>query len=153
MAFGPIDLRLIKFPENRFSGEIARVLNEFIEAGTIRLYDFVFVRKDEDGGLTVLEIDDLDAAAAVFDPVVADISELLTEDARRLASTLENHSSAGLLLSENTWAPRFVDAVAKAGGEALPARCHRRGGSSRGATIGIELGQAQPFAIGDRRLP
>jgi hypothetical protein len=121
MSFGPIELLLIKFPGNRFSGEIAQALTELIETGTIRLIDILFVRKDEYGGLTVLEINDLDDDDyTVFDPIVADISGLLSEeDARHLSDTLELNSSAGLMVFENVWATRFVDAVANAGGEVI----------------------------------
>jgi hypothetical protein len=121
MSFGPIELLMIKFPGNRFSGEIARELGELVEAGTIRLIDILFVRKDEFGGLTVLEINDLDDDDyTVFDPIVADISGLLSEDdIRHLSNALETDSSAGLMVFENAWATHFVDAVANAGGEVI----------------------------------
>ena len=121
MSFGPIELLMIKFPGNRFSGEIARELGQLVEAGTIRLIDILFVRKDEFGGLTVLEINDLDDDDyTVFDPIVADISGLLSEDdIRHLSNALETDSSAGLMVFENAWATRFVDAVANAGGEVV----------------------------------
>jgi hypothetical protein len=91
------------------------------ETGTIRLIDILFVRKDEYGGLTVLEINDLDDDDyTVFDPIVADISGLLSEeDARHFSDTLERNSSAGLMVFENVWATRFVNAVANAGGEVV----------------------------------
>ena len=118
MSFGPIELLMIKFPGNRFSGQIAPALTELVETGTIRVIDILFVRKDEEGGLTVLEINDLDDDEyAVFDPIVADITGLLSEDdIRHLSGALEPNSSAGLMVFENTWAARFVDAVANAGG-------------------------------------
>jgi hypothetical protein len=121
MSFGPIELLMIKFPGNRFSGAIARELGELVEAGTIRLIDILFVRKDEYGGLTVLEINDLDDDDyIVFDPIVADITGLLsTDDVRHLSNALGTDSSAGLMVFENTWATRFVDAVANAGGEVV----------------------------------
>jgi hypothetical protein len=121
MSFGPIELLMVKFPSNRFTGEIARELTALVETGTIRLIDILFVRKDEYGGLTVLEINDLDDDDyTVFDPIVADISGLLSEDdIRQLSSTLANDSSAGLMVFENAWAKKFVDAVANAGGEVV----------------------------------
>ena len=121
MSSGPVELLMIKFPGNRFSGEIASALTELVESGTIGLIDILFVRKDEYGGLTVLEINDLDDDDyTVFDPIVADISGLLTEeDARHLSDALDIDSSAGLMVFENTWATRFVEAVANAGGEVV----------------------------------
>ena len=100
MSSGPVELLMIKFPGNRFSGEIASALTELVESGTIGLIDILFVRKDEYGGLAVLEINDLDDDDyTVFDPIVADISGLLTEeDARHLSDALEIDSSAGLMV-------------------------------------------------------
>jgi hypothetical protein len=121
MTFGPIELVLIKFPHNRFTGEIARELRRLVESGTIRVVDILFVRKDEFGGLTVLEINDLDDPDyAIFDPIVSDVSGLLSqEDIQYLSGALENDTSAGLMVFENSWATRFVDAVANVGGEVV----------------------------------
>jgi uncharacterized membrane protein len=121
MSLGPIELVLIKFPRNRFTGEIARELKNLVESGTIRVIDILFVRKDEYGGVTVLEINDLDDPEySVFDPIVSDISGLLSQDdIRHLSNALENDSSAGLMVFENTWATRFVDAVANVGGQVV----------------------------------
>lgn len=121
MSFGPIELVMIQFPENRFTGRIAREITRLVETGTIRVIDILFVRKDEYGGLTVLEINDLDDTDyAIFDPIVSDVTGLLSkDDARELSSALENNSSAGLMIFENTWASRFVEAVSDIGGEVV----------------------------------
>ena len=121
MSLGPIELVLIKFPRNQFTGAVARELRRLVESGTIRVIDILFVRKDASGELTVLEINDLDDPDyALFDPIVADVSGLLSqEDIEYLSAALENDSSAGLMVFENTWATRFVDAVAKLNGEVL----------------------------------
>jgi hypothetical protein len=77
------------------------------------------VVKDQDGEMTVLEINDLDDDDfSRFDPVVADLTGMLThDDARKLSGALENNSSAGIMLFENTWATRFRDALLNAKGE------------------------------------
>ncbi len=121
MSIGPIELVLIKFPQNQFTGEVSRELKKLVESGTIRVIDIMFVRKDESGALSVLEINDLDEPDyALFDPIVAEVSGLLSEDdIRYLSAALENDSSAGLMVFENTWATSFVDAVEKLGGEVV----------------------------------
>jgi hypothetical protein len=60
MSLGPIELLVVKFPGNRFTGEIAPALKDLVEGGLIRVIDILFVVKDEAGELTVLEINDLD---------------------------------------------------------------------------------------------
>ena len=117
-SFGPIELLVLRFPGNNFRGEIAPALADLVDAGIIRIIDIVFLIK-EGGELRVLEINDLDEDAyAVWDPIVADITGLLSdEDVQHLAGTIEDNSSAGIMLFENTWATRFVDAVLRANGE------------------------------------
>ncbi len=121
MAIGPIELLVVKFPGNQFTGEIAPALRELVESGTIRIIDLIFAIKDEAGTLAVLELNALgDETLAVFEPEPSELSGSLTEDdARSLTGGLENNSSAAILLFENTWATKFVDAMRNANGELI----------------------------------
>ena len=117
-SFGPIELLVLRFPGNNFRGEIAPELANLVDAGIIRVIDIVFLIK-ESGEVRVLEINDLDEDTyAVWDPIVADITSLLSDDdVQHLAGAIEDNSSAAIMLFENTWATRFVDAVLRANGE------------------------------------
>jgi hypothetical protein len=119
MAIGPVELLVIKFPGNQFRGEIVPALRELVEQGTIRVIDILFAIKDGDGEVAMVEINDLDDDDfAQFDPIVEDITGLLTkEDIEQLSAALERNSSAAVMLFENTWATRFRDAVVAANGE------------------------------------
>src|SRR5262245_27688710 len=119
MSYGPIEVLVVKFPGNQFTGEIAPALQELVDSGTIRVIDLLFAIKDSDGVIDVLEMDGLgEAAFATFDPLVAEMAGLLSEeDARFFANALEPNSSVALLLFENTWAARFAQAVRNAKGE------------------------------------
>lgn len=121
MPLGPIELLVIKFPGNQFTGEIIPALTELVESGTVRIVDLLLLVKNDAGEVTLLEFGDL--APDVFgqwDPLVADTTPLLNEDdAYQLAASLENNSSAGVMLFENTWAARFADAVRNARGEVV----------------------------------
>jgi hypothetical protein len=119
MALGPIELLVVKFPGNQFTGEILPALKELVDNEIIRVIDILFVVKDPAGAVTVLEINDLDDDDfSRFDPVVADLTGLLTpEDARQLSGGLEANSAAGIMLFENSWATRFRDALVHANGE------------------------------------
>ena len=119
MSLGPIELLVIKFPGNKFTGEVAPALKDLVEGGLIRVIDILFVHKDEGGEMTVLEINDLDDDDfSRFDPVVADITGMLTvDDARQLAAGLEDNSSGAVMLFENAWATRFRDALVNANGQ------------------------------------
>jgi len=121
MSFGPIELLMLRFPGNRFTGKVAPALTDLIDSDTIRVIDILFASKDKDGTLAVFEINDLDDEVyELYDPLVGDVSGLLSaDDLQHLASDMENNSSAALMLFENTWAIRFVEAVADAGGEVM----------------------------------
>jgi len=119
MAIGPIELLVVKFPGNQFKGEIAPALQELVETRTIRVIDLIFAMKDEEGTLAILELNALgDETLAVFEPEPSELSGSLTEDdARSLSGGLENNSSVAILLFENTWATKFVEAIRNANGE------------------------------------
>jgi hypothetical protein len=121
MTYGPIEFVVLKFPGNQFSGEIVPALQELVDTGTVRIIDLLFVIKDSDGAVGVLEIDGLgDAIAAVIEPIARHDDELLSQaDGEHFGELLEPNSSAALLLFENAWASRFVQAVLNANGEVL----------------------------------
>jgi hypothetical protein len=121
MPYGPIEMLVVKFPGNQFTGEIAPALADLVENGIIRVIDLLFVAKGDNGTVDVVEIADLgDDVYGEYEAVISDVNGMLNEeDAQHFAGLLEPNSSAGLLLFENTWATRFADAVANAKGEVL----------------------------------
>jgi hypothetical protein len=121
MPYGPIELLVLEFPGNEFSGEITPALAELVDSGTIRIIDILFVQKDADGNVIESELSDLtESDFAVFDPVIDELAGLLThEDALYLTSALAPNSSAGIMLFENVWARRFTDAVVQANGRLI----------------------------------
>jgi len=119
MSIGPVELLVVKFPGNQFTGEVGPALKELVDTGMIRIIDLLFAITDEQGNIAVVELSDLEGAEfGEFDPIVTDQTDLLThDDARSLAAGLGPDSSGAILLFENTWATRFRDAVLDAGGE------------------------------------
>lgn len=121
MSYGPIELLVVEFPGNQFTGEIAPALTELVEGGMIRIIDILFVQKDAKGVVTETELTDLfEDVFAAFDPVVDELAGLIThDDALQLSTSLPPNSSAGIMLFENAWAKRFADAVANANGHVV----------------------------------
>jgi uncharacterized membrane protein len=121
MSLGPVEMLVVKFPGNKFTGEIAPALSELVDNGLIRVIDLLLVAKGQDGTVVIDEIANLgDDEYAQLEAVVSDVNGMLSdEDALRFGALLEPNSSAGLLLFENTWAAKFADAVANANGEVL----------------------------------
>ncbi|MDW5561840.1 MAG: DUF6325 family protein [Methanomassiliicoccus sp.] len=60
--YGPMQFLAIGFPGNEFSGEIIPALEGARDKGLIRLIDYAFVMKDEDGNMMSVEGSDLGPA-------------------------------------------------------------------------------------------
>ncbi|NEQ43762.1 MAG: hypothetical protein F6K00_09475 [Leptolyngbya sp. SIOISBB] len=122
MSLGPVEMLLVRFPGNQFTGEIVPALKELVDTNTVRILDLLFIKKDADGSLTIVEVDEVDEDDVydAFDPLVPEVNGFLSEsDAITLAQSLEPNSSAALLLFENVWATRFRDAIVNAKGQVL----------------------------------
>jgi hypothetical protein len=121
MSFGPIELTVIKFPAGAVKGKVAPELKALVDAGTIRVIDILFLKTDAAGGVTTIEINDVDDDVYdVFGPLVDSLAGLLSdEDAMKWAAILGPNASAGLILFENTWAKRFVETVREAKGQVV----------------------------------
>ena len=116
----PVDLVLLGFPGNQFTGDIAPALRDLVSSGTVRILDLVFITKDADGNVAGVELGDLGEAGAAFEEVDGEINELLTdEDIETAGEELEPNSSAALLMFENTWAGRLATAIREANGEVI----------------------------------
>lgn len=121
ISVGPVDFLALKFPGNHFRGEIIPAIQDLVDAGTIRVIDILFAVKVGDEDVRVVELQEIpNDLFARFDPVVAEITGLLTpNDVRALSAGMEPDSTMALLLFENTWARKVGDAMQAADGEVL----------------------------------
>ena len=114
---GPIDYLVVEFPGNRMTGEGFPILVDLVDRGLIRILDLMFVRKDEDGSVTALEIADFtgdgELDLAVFEGASSGL--LGQDDIEEAAKALEPGSSAGILIYENRWAAPFAAALRRGG--------------------------------------
>ena len=92
MPFGPIELLVVKFPGNRFTGDLMPALSELVENGTIHIVDLLFVHKNAAGDTSLFEFDDLAPdESGQWAPLAADVTPLLNDDdALKLAASLDN---------------------------------------------------------------
>ena len=119
--FGPVDYLVVEFPPDtaHFSGEMAKELASLVEAELIQVLDLVLIRKNEDGSIEALEIDDLDEVDELR-RIETQIAEVLAaEDVANLAEAMEPGTTAGILVWENSWAAPFASAARRAGGQLI----------------------------------
>ncbi len=129
---GPVEILVVGFPGNQFTGEVAPALAELVQSGLIRVIDLVFVAKDADGNVVGIELSDIDpAVSAAFQPHVEEPSGLLAEeDIEDLGADLPPNSSAAIL------------AVRAPVGHQVP---------RRGARLGWRAARIDPDPQGSRR--
>jgi uncharacterized membrane protein len=142
---GPVQMLVLGFEGDHFTGEILPELRRLKDADVIRMIDLLFVRKDAQGELDVLHVSDLTpeeatefgAIAGALIGLGADGEEGAVAGAELGAATLEDGhaigdeevwhveeaippgTAAAIALIEHRWAIPFRDAVVRAGGVAL----------------------------------
>jgi len=119
MALGPIELLVLGFPGNQFTGGILPEIERLVDNGVIMLVDALIIFKDDDGEVEFLELDQVDASQSVaalsrfLDEGNGLISE---EDMEDFAAALESGSSAAALAFEHTWFKPLRDEIVDSGG-------------------------------------
>ena len=112
MAIGPVDVYIIGFPGNQFTGRIAPAIIELVENDTIRILDLLFVIKDADGAIASMRVDEVESetGAKFLNIEIAQPGALDQTDAEEVADDLELNSSALLVAIENVWARKLTSA-------------------------------------------
>jgi len=119
VALAPIELLVIGFPGNQFTGGILPELEMLVEKGVITVVDALLITKDKEGTVGYLEFDQIDAGEAI-----AGLRRLLTEsngllsdeDVEEFAAALEPGSSAAALVFEHTWFTPLRNEIVDSGG-------------------------------------
>lgn len=120
VSLGPVDVYIVSFPENRFSGEIVPAILKQVDAGVIRIMDVLFVSKDANGAVTTLTAQDIGPDGAAFAQLdLAHPGSLNAEDADEVGDDLPLNSSALLIAYENAWMREVAEAFGRAGAVVL----------------------------------
>jgi dihydroorotase-like cyclic amidohydrolase len=115
---GPIDYVLIEWPGRQPTGEALPHLVDLVEGGIIRVLDFAFITKDENGevaGMEISEVADQVEEVKVFEGASSGL--VSDDDVAEAGEALEPGTSAALLIYENRWAGPFAAAVRRSGGQ------------------------------------
>jgi uncharacterized membrane protein len=141
-----LQLLVVGFEGNKFSGEIVPELDALRNSGMIRLIDLVFVTKDDEGDVTSVQLSDLsdeekiefgmtagaligfgaagDAGAEAGAEVGAEnVLEgdfgVADEDIDEIAAELDANSSALMLLVEHLWSIPMKEAIIHSNGRLI----------------------------------
>ena len=141
MTIGPVQLLIVGFAGGEFKGEIASVLADLRERDVIRLIDMGFVRKDEDGLITMIEHSDLSQdetiefgatvgaliglgvageegaeAGAIAGAEAALDGGMIEDQVWYIADEIPEGTAAAVALIEHRWAIPLRSAIQDAGG-------------------------------------
>ncbi len=145
MTMGPVQMLVIGFEGNNFTGEIIPELQKLKEHDIVRLVDLLFVMKDDNGEIAILQASDLsedeamqfgatigalvglgvdgeegaEAGAVAGAEALEDGHVFDEEQAWAVADTIPNGTSAAIALLEHVWAIPFRDKIQRAGGVLL----------------------------------
>jgi Family of unknown function (DUF6325) len=109
---GPIDFLAIEFPSTRITASGFKQLLSLVDQGVIRILDLEFIAKDSAGAARTVDVGDLANADAVdLSAWVGASSGLLDDtDVQEIAATIQPGSAAAVIVYENRWVFRLVDA-------------------------------------------
>jgi hypothetical protein len=114
----PTEYIILGFEGNNFSGEIVPEVAALVDNGLVRILDVLFIRKDPDGSLVALEIDE-DENLAIFADLDVEIGGIIGPEDIAHAATMEKGSSMLLIVWENLWLAPLAGAIRRAGGTVL----------------------------------
>jgi hypothetical protein len=122
-TLGPISYLIVEFPESKMTGEGLPILMDLVDRGVIRVLDLVFVHRDSDGSMEMIDVGDIDADGSFDFAVFAGASSGLIDpsDLTDASAAIEPGASAAILLFENRWATPFVQALRRGGAEFVAA--------------------------------
>jgi hypothetical protein len=121
MGLGPVEYVMIEFPSTTTIGDIEPALQELVSSGTVRIIDLMFIKKDIEGHVQALEVDQLDNVSAHrYEELDAELDDLVNmEDIAIAAAELSPDSIAAVLVWEDAWAKRFAEAMRAGGGRVV----------------------------------
>lgn len=120
MSFGPADLYVVEFPRGSEPLAVTATLRDVTTAGVITLLDVAMVRRSSDGPREVVEMDEFadDVGLAGLLPAASGL--IGDDDLLALTEGLAPGEMALVVLLENTWARKIVQAMEDARARVRP---------------------------------
>jgi hypothetical protein len=115
---GPIDYLVVELPDDGMTGEAFPLLVDLVDRGIVRILDLVVVRKEHDGtlaGIALDELPDRSMGLAVFDGARSGLLD--DDDLGEAANAVEPGTTAAVLVYENVWAAPFATALRRSGAQ------------------------------------
>ncbi|HZK05607.1 MAG TPA: DUF6325 family protein [Actinomycetaceae bacterium] len=111
--FAPVDVLVVEIPDGEVTPDIFVPLLELVERKVIRVLDLEFVRRHDDGDVSLIDVTSIPAGPGVdFGYLEGASSGLLDEDdLAYIGDIIEPGSIAGVLLFEHVWMVPMADTI------------------------------------------
>ncbi|HEX6872195.1 MAG TPA: DUF6325 family protein [Micromonosporaceae bacterium] len=118
-TMGPVDYLVVEFPGSHLTGEGLPLLVDLVDRGVIKILDLSFLRKEQDGSVAEVSVEEINTAADQDLSAFAGASSGLLgrDDIEEAAAAIEPGSMAGILVYENLWAAPLASAIRRGGGQ------------------------------------
>jgi Family of unknown function (DUF6325) len=117
VTLGPIEIVVLEFPEDRFTGEIAPAIADLVRRQIVTIVDAMIIRKDDDGNVAIVELENDEGDLGSFAELLSETLDLVSaEDAEEFANALPAGATAILIAFEHKWIREVRGAVQNAGG-------------------------------------
>lgn len=117
--YGPAEFIVARFDGDRPSPGVVQAILDLIESGTVRLLDLLFVTRRKDGGVDIVELEEIGDEIGMADVTLGASGLAGDEDVEEIAELIEPGSSGAILIIEHTWAKDLASRFFQAGGVVL----------------------------------
>lgn len=114
---GPVDSVVLEFPDEASTSRVVEHLSTVVQAGLIRLYDVLALRKDADGSVREVPLTDVGAGVGFARFAGAQSSLLDDEDAALAGATIDAGNAGVVLVYENSWCSPLATSIYESGGD------------------------------------
>ena len=112
-----VEIMVLEFSSSRPDPGVVAALVDAVEQGVVVVLDLVFLVREPDGSVRVVDVDEELKGLGFGQLVVARTALLSDADLDTVRSGQTPGTSAAVVVFEVAWSVRVVDAVAAAGGQ------------------------------------
>lgn len=117
--YGPAEFMVAQFDTDRPSAGVVQAILDLVASGTVRLLDLVFIERHPDGGVDIIELEEIGDEIGMTD-ISLDASGIAgDEDVQQIAELLEPGSTGAILVIEHLWAKDLASRFFESGGVVL----------------------------------
>ncbi|MET0928597.1 MAG: DUF6325 family protein [Aeromicrobium sp.] len=116
---GPVDLEVLGFTDPDVGAMVSAAVERATATGAVRVLDAIWIRKDVQGAVTIVDADDQAEAEALLGFPAHEPGLLSEDDVAEIAASIPEGTAAAVIAWENLWAVDFTETLAAAGGFAL----------------------------------